>query len=219
MKVYFIPGLGADKRVFRHICLPEGFDMIHLDWLRPEADEKLVHYAERLAGGIDMNEPWSVVGLSFGGMLASEISRQFTPKQTILIASVPASEHLPRYFKFLAPLNLHKILPMKIFTNASLAKRLFTAETREDKILLRRIIRETDHDFIRWALGAILGWKGGIGNKNDKPDFFHIHGTKDILLPVRYVQPTHFIEGGGHLMIMNRAGEINTLLNQILTRQ
>lgn len=216
MKVYFIPGLGADKRVFRHIQLPEGFEMVHLEWLPPQKNEALEQYARRMAAGIDMQSRWSVVGLSFGGMLAAEICRQFSPAQTILIASIASHHNLPTYYKYAAPLGLHRFLPVSLFKNASLAKRIFTTETSEDKSLLRKIISESDPSFIRWALGAILQWRGGIQRSDLHHTLYHIHGTRDNLLPIRYVQPTHPIEGGGHLMVMNRATEINRALQDIL---
>ncbi|ULQ53000.1 alpha/beta hydrolase [Flavihumibacter fluvii] len=212
MKVYFIPGLGADKRVFKHIQLPGGFDMVHMEWIQPGSRESLPSYAYRLGKTIDQGSPFALVGLSFGGMLATEISRQLRPAKTILIASIPAAANLPPYFKMIAPLQLHKILPIGLFQQASLAKRLFTTETEEDKDLLRTIIRETDPHFIRWALGAIQSWK----NAPAPEGIYHIHGTSDNLLPSRYVRPTHQIIGGGHLMVMNRAGEVNEMLAGIL---
>jgi pimeloyl-ACP methyl ester carboxylesterase len=212
MKVYFIPGLGADKRVFRHIVLPEGFEIVHIEWLEPESGESLPAYAKRLTASIDQSVPFGLVGLSFGGMLAAEISKILQPRKTILIASMPSAENLPPYFRIARPLRLHKIIPIGLFKQASLAKRLFSTETEEDKELLRTIIRETDPGFLRWAIGAILYW-----NKSPLPEgIFHIHGTGDQLLPMRYVRPTHRIEGGGHLMVMNRAAEVNRLLGEIL---
>ena len=39
MKVYFVSGLAADSRVFKHIRVPAGFEMVHLEWLPPLANE------------------------------------------------------------------------------------------------------------------------------------------------------------------------------------
>jgi pimeloyl-ACP methyl ester carboxylesterase len=215
MKVYFIPGLGADKRVFKNIELPGGYEMVNIDWLEPAKEESLPHYAQRLANSINPAEPFVMVGLSFGGMLTAEISRLFKPAKTILISSLPSPKNLPPYFKILAPLKLQNIIPISLFKNASLVKRLFTTETREDKDLLRKIISETDPHFIRWALGAILTWDG----PETHGKFYHIHGSADKLLPVRFVHPTHIIKGGGHLMVMNRAAEVNRILEMILGEQ
>ncbi len=211
MKVYFIPGLGADKRVFRHIQLPKGCDMVHLDWLPPQAEESLSSYAARLAAGIDHEKEWALVGLSFGGMLASEISHRFRPAKTVLISTAAHSSQLPVYFRKLAPLQLHRVLPIGLFKNASLAKRIFTTETTADKELLRRIIRESDPAFIRWALGAIVQWE----SRYPPQHHIHIHGNKDRLLPIRYCQPTHIIENAGHLLVMNRADALNRILGEI----
>ena len=41
MKVYFVSGLAADKRVFKHIILPVGFETVYLDWITPLKNESL----------------------------------------------------------------------------------------------------------------------------------------------------------------------------------
>lgn len=211
MKVYFIPGLGADKRVFRHISLDEGLEMICMEWITPLPGETLPGYAMRLAEKIDTSAAWSVVGLSFGGMLAAEISAALQPRKTVLISSIPSPRQLPPYFRAVAPLHLQKILPVSLFKTASIAKRVFTTETDEDKALLRQIIEDSDPAFIRWALGAILGWK----SDRQPATLVHIHGDSDFLLPVRYLHPTHIIAHAGHLLVMNHAPEVNKILHEV----
>jgi pimeloyl-ACP methyl ester carboxylesterase len=212
MKVYFIPGLGADKRVFKHIRLSEIFEVVHLEWITPLANESLHNYAKRLMKTIDQTTPFALVGLSFGGMLVAEISKVLPAEKTILISSLPSATALPFYYRALGALKLHRIVPVGWFKNASLAKRLFTAEKKEDKALLRAIIRSTDPHFLRWAITAILSWEKSAPPKN----YYHIHGTSDRLLPIRYVQATHRIKGGGHLMVLNRASEISNIIASIL---
>ena len=109
MKVYFISGLAADKRVFKNILVPPHCEIIHLDWIPPVKKETLAAYSLRLAKKIDVEEPFSLVGLSMGGMIAAEIARHHRPAQVILISSVPSSEQLPVYFKWAAMVNLHKL--------------------------------------------------------------------------------------------------------------
>jgi len=62
MNVYFISGLGADKRIFSKIRLNDKFKIIHLDWISFEKKETLKSYAERLCKSIDKSEPFSIVG-------------------------------------------------------------------------------------------------------------------------------------------------------------
>lgn len=211
MRVYLIPGLAADSRVFRHIRLPEGFEAHCLDWLRPEPDETLPQYALRMAGQIDTSEPFVLAGLSFGGMLATEIARAFNPHKTILIASIPHPSHLPGYYRWAWRAGVQRVVTPNILKNGVLIKRLLTAEAEDDKAIIRQMARDMDPYFIRWALKAIISWEGG-----ELPGLIHIHGTSDLILPHRYTRPSHIVPRGGHLMIFNRADEINAILREIL---
>lgn len=212
MKVYFISGIAADERVFRHISLPDYCIPRYIPWIQPEKDESLSSYANRLAVKIDTNEKFVLIGLSFGGMIATEIANHFPAVKIILISSVPSSEQIPISYKMAGSLRLHRVIPVAMLKHASWLKRFFTAETYEDKVMLKSMIRDSDTNFIRWAMHAILTWD----NKKIPENFFHVHGTSDQILPSRYTKPTHFITKGGHLMIMDRADEINKILRDIL---
>jgi pimeloyl-ACP methyl ester carboxylesterase len=214
MKVYFISGMAADSRVFHHIRLPQGYEVVHLDWIQPETNESLPAYALRLAARIDTNEPFALVGLSFGGMLATEIAKQYQPTITILISSIPLSTHLPAYFKFAGKLNLHKMVPVGLFKSSAAAKRFFTTETGEDKKLMWQIIRESDTAMIKWSMHAILTWK----NEYMPSPVCHIHGTSDELLPIRFTKPTHIIKKGGHMLVMTAADRVNEILSEALLK-
>ncbi|MFT3981222.1 MAG: alpha/beta hydrolase [Ferruginibacter sp.] len=215
MKVYFISGLAADSRVFKHIVLPDGFEVVHLHWIDPQKNESLSSYAHRLAAGIDSSENFALAGLSMGGMMAAEIARTYHPVTTILLSSVATSRELPALFKMAYRFRLHKFVPVGFLKTLSLLKRDFIADTAEDKLVLKQVIRDSDPAFIRWAMNAILEWKN-----EQKPDnCWHIHGSKDEILPLRYTHPTHIVDGGNHLMIMNKAAELNALLKEILLRQ
>lgn len=214
MKAYFISGLGADSRVFRNIHLPSHYQAIYLDWIPPQKNESLPSYASRLSEKINEGEEFILIGLSFGGMLAVEIAKKLNPVQTILISSIPSSQHLPGYFRFASALRLHKIVPVSLLRSAALAKRLFTTETNEDKKMLRQMIRNCDARFIRWAMHAILNWK----SEEVPANIVHVHGTKDEILPKRYTKPTHTIAGAGHMLVLNRANEVNKILGEILVR-
>jgi len=212
MKAYFISGLGADRRVFKNIILPVEFETVYLDWIFPLQDESLKEYALRLAGKIDKNTPFVLIGLSLGGMIASQISLQFKPRLTILISSVPVASDLPPYYYWARGLGLHHLIPPQLIKSAFLLKRIFTTETPDDKLTLVEMIKDMDVKFVRWAMNTIPQWK------NDKLPlpYIHIHGTDDKILPLRYTKPTHIISKGGHLIIMNRAKEINDILKEEL---
>lgn len=211
MNVYFISGLAADRRVFKYIQLPSVYKPVYLDWIKPTPKESLQSYALKLATAINKNERFILVGLSLGGMIAAEIAKQYHPEQLILISSIPTHKHLPVYFKIIGKLRVHKIVPVSFLKSASIIKRFFTAETTADKMYLKQAIRESDPAFIKWAINAILQWKGTAAN-----NYVHIHGTKDLLLPCKYTAPTHFIKGGGHMMILTHGKEISEVMRQVL---
>ena len=213
MKVYFVSGLAADSRVFQHIRLPEHCEAVHLEWIQPLKKESLKNYALRLAEGIDASAPFAIIGLSMGGMITTEIARQYKPAFVILISSIPGSKQLPFYFKAAGLIRLHKMMPVSLVKSAAKFKRVFTSESDDDKIILRNIIEDSDPHFISWAMDAILKWK----SEPLQQPYIHIHGTKDEVLPMRFTKPTHIIPKAGHLMVMNRAGEINAILQEVLT--
>jgi pimeloyl-ACP methyl ester carboxylesterase len=213
MNVYFISGIGADKRIFKNIELPANTKRFYLDWIKPLRNESLHSYALRLADTIDKQHPFVVVGLSFGGMLAAEIVNTYSNGRAIIISSIPSSKHLPKYFRIAGKLKLHKVIPVSILKSVSILKRFFTAETAEQKAYLKKSIKELDTSFVRWALNAIVNWESEIQHKN----LVHIHGSRDMILPARYCNPTHLIKGAGHLMVLTRTSEINKILKESCT--
>lgn len=212
MKVYFISGLAADSRVFKHINLPTGYEPVYLDWIPPLKSETLEAYAIRLSGGIDTTQPFALVGLSMGGMIAIEITKRLDPSACILLCSVPTHKHFPVYYKWAYYLRLHRMVPVAAIKLGSKLKRGFTADNKEDQETLRQVIHDSDPAFIRWAMHAILGWRNEIIPNR----LWHIHGSKDGILPIRNTKPTHTVQGGNHLMIMSKAAELNKFLEEAL---
>lgn len=212
--IYFISGLAADHTVFKYIELPPGYTPVYVHWITPLKNESLEHYALRLAQKIDATKPFALVGLSFGGMLAVEIAKHLKPVYTILISSIPSHRHLPPYYRVGGWLRLQKVLPISFIKYGAVLKRFFTTESLEDKRMLKAMIRTSDVHLIRWALQAVLSWK----NTSVPENYIHIHGTRDGILPHRFTKPTHPVHGGGHLLILTRAREVNQVLFEVLHR-
>lgn len=212
MRVYFISGLGADRRAFRNIKLPEGFDAVYLDWFLPFEDETLEAYAWRMSAAIDQSRPFVLVGLSMGGMVAVEINKMCRPAALILISSIPLSSCLPTLYRWAGAIGMHRWIPIKWLKSGMLLKRFFMVESLPDREQIIAMVKEADPLFIRWALRAILQWR----NKVAPQTYFHIHGDKDEIFPIRQVKPTHIVRGGQHLMVLNHAADVNRRLAEIL---
>jgi len=208
-KVYFISGLGADKRAFSFLdlsfCQP-----IFIDWINPLKNESLESYALRLRQQIREEHP-VVVGVSFGGMLAVEMAKANAQMKAIIISSNKSADEFPAYLRLAKYLPVYKWLPEILIKNAPLNWILGVKEN-EQKKLLRDILADSNPTFLKWAISAILNWK----EKEIPSNVLHIHGTADKLLPCRYVKADFKITGGTHLMSINKPKEISDLLQQLI---
>jgi pimeloyl-ACP methyl ester carboxylesterase len=216
MNLYFISGLGADKRVFRKLVLPPSFIIHYIEWIPVKPEETLVQYARKLIAQIDQSKPFTLIGLSFGGVVAVELSKQIKPVQTILISSICTPEEAGKVYLVLGKLNLHRIFPIRFLLMPSgFLFCSFGARTAEEKALLRAILQDTDPVFFRWSLNQLFSWKNEW-----KPDpLIHIHGNKDKILPYHKKMRAIKVEGGEHLMVYSKSEEISALLRKhLLTR-
>ena len=214
MKVYFISGLGADKRIFSKIKLDEQFEIIHLDWIEYLKEDDLNSYAARLSREIDCANPFCIVGVSFGGMIATEIAKILDPKVTIVISSVIKETQLPWLYKFSGKLGLINVIPHTLLkaSNKLTQNYYFGIKTEGEKDLLNKIIEDTNSKFLKWAIGIILPWKNQIKPKN----LYQIHGSNDRIFPIKKVEPDFEIKNGTHFMVYQNAEEISALLNNLI---
>ncbi|WP_448634561.1 alpha/beta fold hydrolase [Pedobacter panaciterrae] len=208
-RIYFISGLGADRRAFKKLVFPPNFELVYLDWIPALKNESLEAYALRLAAKIDASSPFYLVGLSFGGMLATEISKQLKPSHTFLISSTPVFKELPWYYRVAGSLSLQKAIPVSLLKRGNnIGLKFLGAKTHEEIKLLKQLVIDSDPIFMKWALTCILNWR----NKERPINLTHIHGTADNILPFRYNKPDIRIEGGGHFMVYANADVISKLI-------
>jgi pimeloyl-ACP methyl ester carboxylesterase len=212
VKAYFISGIGADYRLFTHIRLPGGYEPFYIHWIPPQPSETLPSYAYRLTDQIDTTEPFVLIGLSLGGIMAVEIAKSFPPACTIIISSVPKSSHLPIYFSLAHRLQLTKATSPTLIKFLAAVKHRLTMKSPNNRKIMREIIRSGNDEFITWAMDAVLKWENAISPQ----PLYHIHGTRDLVFPIKLTTPTHIIPKGGHMMVMNQPAIINSLLAMIL---
>jgi len=210
-KVYFISGLGADKRAFSLLDL-SFCEPVFIDWISPLKNESLENYSLRLRQQIQEEHP-IVVGVSFGGMLATEMAKADNFMKVIIIASNKSANEFPAYLRLTKYFPVYKWLPGKLL-KASRLNWILGAKGDAQKKLLRNILADSDPVFLKWAIGAILNWKEKTVPSNVK----HIHGTADKLLPFRYVKADFKIPGGTHLMSINKPNEVSDLLKQLIQK-
>lgn len=214
-KIYMISGLGADQRTMSSIKLP-GFDLIFLPWIKPEPQETIEAYSARMAACINQSEPFGLLGVSMGGIIAHEISKRIPVKTCVILSSVKAPSEFSLNIKLAKALQLDRFFSGKILKklNHLSSGYFFSVKSKSSNRLLQAVIEDTDTFFLKWALRAILEWRGSTIN----PDLIHIHGSRDRVFPIRYLKSNYIpIAGAGHFMIVERTAEINKLLCEIFT--
>ena len=209
--LYIFSGLGADERVFQRLDF-SGFSTTYIKWIVPQDNETIEHYATRLLDQITTIKP-TLIGLSFGGLIAIEIAKQIETEKVVLIASVKTKKEIPFYYRLAGELALHKLLPPVLLKSSNfITNWLFGAISHFEKQLLKQILMDTNPVFLKWAIEKVVKW----GNQKETNNLFHIHGTTDRILPLKYVKCNTTIKDGGHFMTLNKADEINTILRQQL---
>jgi pimeloyl-ACP methyl ester carboxylesterase len=210
-KIYLIGGLGVDERVFTFIEL-RNYQKQVIYWLEPLKNETLADYCKRLLVQIDTPEP-IIVGVSFGGIVACEMAKLIPVKQVILISSLRSWKEMPWYFRMSGKLRLHKLIPLKIARRANkLIRWLFLVKDKEHKKFLMEIVGDTSPGYLKWAVNAIVNWKGEApGN------CLQIHGNKDNIFPMRYIKhPNLVLDNVGHFMVVQRAREVSAFIDKAL---
>ncbi len=207
MKLYGISGLGADKRVFQYLNL--NCEFIPIDWIDPKKNESIESYSMRLSQIIKRDENYGILGVSFGGLIAVEISKQLNPNLTILISSAETKSELRTIYKVIGKTGLLKLVPKKAFDPPrKIATWFFGAQAKH---LLHQILDDTDLQFAQWAIQQLTSWNNTEKLSNR---VLKIGGTHDKLIPPNKDKQIKLITKGAHFMIVDRAEEISQIINE-----
>jgi pimeloyl-ACP methyl ester carboxylesterase len=191
LPIYLLPGMTSDYPVYSRLT-PLLQNARIVDFIDPKINESLTSYARRMA---EQFPPLCyIAGVSFGGILALEISRIVQPAGCILIASVTGPDELPPWFRVwrrLGGRNCSSILNIIGNAAAIVPKSIRTSST----------IRATKLSGVagawhRWATSAVLDW-----NPDPLPissPLLHIHGDADSTFPIRYTKPNVVVANGRH---------------------
>ncbi|MBE9583673.1 alpha/beta hydrolase [Mucilaginibacter sp. JRF] len=212
-RIYLIPGLGADCRIYKNIDLT-GHNVIHVNWIEPASTDTLTSYTQKLINKYDIQPGSILIGNSMGGMVAVEIANIMPMSKTIIISSIKTCDEASAYFGFFRTIPIYKLIPTKLFTSVGpLVRFVFGRMKPDDQALFQDMLKKSSPAFVKWAMGAILNWN----NINIPPNVYHITGSSDLLFNCRKAKGAQIIEKGTHIMIFDRAEEINQLLKKILT--
>lgn len=210
--LYLIPGIGADGRIFKELKI-ENCDTVIIDFIVPEKNESLPEYAKRMAAKIDTSGPFSLLGVSFGGMIAVEISKFLKPEKLFLVSSAKTRNELPAHYRMAGYIPFDKLFTGNFFKKmGNLLRPVYEPESRRETAFFRQMTNDTDARVMKRSIHCIVNWK------NDKcpENVIHLHGEKDRTLPIKNIKNPVEIKDGSHEIIFLHAEEISRIINQEL---
>jgi pimeloyl-ACP methyl ester carboxylesterase len=211
--IYFVPGLAASTSIFEYLQLPNHLYEIHLlEWLLPNSKtESLKDYSKRLVKKITHTK-FILVGVSFGGIVVQEMCSFCRPLKTIIISSVKHENEFPKRFKIIRKSKAYKLAPVKSINNIeNFAKFIFGDAVKKRVALYQKYMAMRDKTYLSWAIYNVLHWKQT--NVNNK--VIHIHGSGDQVFPIKNIENCIKIDGGTHVMILNKAKKISKILEEV----
>lgn len=211
-QIYCISGLAADHTLFANLVIP-GYTLVPVPWVAYAPNDDMATYAPKMYLSMNCQQP-IIIGLSLGGMLATEIAKAFPIERAILVSSAKTKQELGYDSPLLRGVYSSDLIPERIMSSPDRIKLyMLGARTAEEKRILAAVMHRADPAFTKWAIGALLHWQ----NSDIPPNVTHLHGTADRVIRPSNVHPDYWIQGGSHIMILNRAAEISELIGRVLS--
>lgn len=211
--VYFMPGLAASSTIFERIQLPEDQFEIHLlEWFIPTERETLKDYAKKMAEKVTYDNS-VLIGVSFGGILVQEMKSFLHLKKVIIISSVKSNKEFPRRLKMAKATKAYKLIPMSLLENIdNLAKYAFGDFIKQRVKLYEKFLSVRDKTYLNWAVEQVVLWDRAEAD----PEIIHIQGVEDEVFPIKNIKNCIAVNGGKHIMILNKYKWLNENLPKIM---
>lgn len=212
-RIFFFTGLGADERAFSDLIIETSLQQIRVAWLKPERGEPLTTYCRRLTEKYKIKNGDILIGLSFGGLVVTEISQLIKPALSILISSASTRKELPLIYRTAGRINLHYLIPKSLLNRPNrLRYYLFSLKKPAQKKLFDEIVSNADPDFVQWAIDKIVHWR----NIERPENLFKIHGTSDRIMPIHKASSDFIVKGGSHFLTWENAEEVSAIIRHLM---
>lgn len=210
---YIFSGLGADERIFEHISFGAR-TVVFLPWKEVGPKETLTSYARRYLPEI-ADKHAVIIGISFGGILAQEVSECLgNTNPVLLIASVRTKDELPLLFRWGGKIGLNKLIPIRLSLHLKKVNHFFFGtQTEQEKSTLDTILKETNPQFAKWAIHEIVNWNR---RSSSNPQIAQINGANDRIFPIKNIRSTIQIENGTHFMTVSQSELLSTIIQNEL---
>jgi esterase/lipase len=211
--VYLIPGQGADSRLFKNLKIDNRFDVENIEYFTPEKSWDMKDFAQALSSKIDTNRTYYIIGVSLGGMLATEMGDFLNPEKIIVVSSAKSYNEFPGRYLFQKKLPVYKIVPAGIVKfGAQVLQPLVEPDRKYDRETFAAMLKAKSKKFLKRTSTMILEWD----RVTYRDDIIHIHGNNDHTIPIKNVNYDYLIKDGSHMMILTKGDEMSKLINRIL---
>jgi len=221
-KVYLFPGQGSDGRIFSNIKLDTSFQKINVNYPVPANGTTMKEYAAIISKQIDTTEKFILIGLSFGGMICTELADMLHPEKTIIISSAKSRSELPKRYTVMKNYPAYKLYTKKFIKwGALLFQPQVEHQEHKDGELFKSMLKDKDPQYLKQTFSMIINWD----RTTYSPDIIHIHGSEDRVLNIKNIKADYIIDHGTHLMTYTRGEEISKIIqnifkkNKIISRQ
>lgn len=209
-RVYFIPGLGADERLYANIHL-KGIEEHYLNWIDTDGCITMAEYAERYVPLIETDEPFYLIGTSMGGMMAIELQKLISPVKMVLISTLKTRHEIPVHLRTIARTRLNTLLAGSLIQNLSgVIDTVYPWQTQTQRDLFLEMLHNCTPEYLEFAINACINWN----NEIPPHDFLHLHGSRDPLFPASRAKGAKIIQGGNHFMVYEKGAEISSCIQE-----
>lgn len=213
--IYLIPGLGATRTVFEKTALPKGCVKHYIDWLDvTDEDESLDSYIERLSAQVKHKNP-IFVGLSFGGIMAMELSKRYNSPKVVLVSSFRSKADLKWSLRVLLNTKSYRLIPnVELSIVRRIVRKAYAMRSKVSEAKLLEMMGDESPLFLRWAVKQIDEYR------YDLPESIELHsiiGDNDKLVDI-WKDQSHqdIVPGGTHIAVYADAETVNGYLGEIL---
>lgn len=213
--LYLFPGQGSDSAIFSKMVFPDSFELIYMELPTPKKGEMLTEYAQRFISKIDTTKPYSLIGVSLGGMICSELADVLQPENVILVSSAKCASELPVRYSFQQKVRLNRAIPATWYrAGALLLQPIVEPDRNKEKETFKRMLKSKNKVYMKRAVDMIINWQREAYDSS----IIHIHGDNDNTIPIKNIKPIITIKGGSHMMALTKGEEIGRLIVEQLSR-
>lgn len=212
--IYLLSGIGSDERIFDYFECPDTCQCTYINYPLPAAGMDMTAYAHQLSTQINTEEPFTLIGVSLGGMLAVEMAHFMRPEQVIILSSACNANELPLRYRFQKQIPVYRLFTGEVLKKSSyLAQSIAEPDRQLEADICNAMLDAKDPQFLERSLEMTIEWDRQYC---DYP-VVHVHGSNDHTIPLRNTDADIIVEGGSHMMTLTQGKAISDLLQSILT--